>query len=431
MTVDTDRGGVPGLIDHLFRQQAGRLVALVAAALGPRHLDLAEEVVQDALVSALHTWPHRGIPDNPPAWLLQVARHRAVDAIRRRRFQDEDEHALEVAISTSLAPTRDATDDMDAELALVFMTCHPALPPASRIALTLKVACGLSVAEIARALLADETAIAQRIVRAKRQIRDNDLPLALPEPGELGERLPSVLEALYLLFNEGYAATDGDALVRDELCFEALRLTRLIAAHRHVSLPDAHALAALMLFQAARLPARVGHAGDLHVLERQDRRLWEWPLVGEAFRELEAAATGPRLTAYHVQAAIAAVHASAPAFADTDWARIVELYDELMGIAPTPVVALNRAVAIGFCRGPHAGLAALAPLEYEAALGRYHLYFSSRARFLEEVGDGGGAADNNRRALACQLSDPERRFLKSRLRAAGCRLQADHDSIAD
>ncbi|HEX5213951.1 MAG TPA: sigma-70 family RNA polymerase sigma factor [Vicinamibacterales bacterium] len=412
MTADADRGGVAGLVDHLFRQQAGRLVALVAAALGPRHLDLAEEVVQDALVSALHTWPHRGIPDNPPAWLLQVARNRALDAIRRRRFLDEDETALEAAVTSSLAPSR-ASGDMDAELALVFTTCHPALPAASRIALTLKVACGLSVAEIARALLADESAIAQRIVRAKRQIRDQLLPLALPEAGELGERLPSVLDALYLLFNEGYAATDGDALVRDELCFEALRLARLVAAHRHVGRPEAHALAALMLFQAARLPARVGHAGDLHVLEQQDRRLWEWPLVDEAFRELDAATTGPRLTSYHVQAAIAAVHASASRFADTDWPRIVELYDELMTIAPTPIVALNRAVAIGLCHGPVAGLAALAPLGLEPALSRYHLFFSSRARFLGETGDVGGAADNYRRALACQLSEPERRFLES------------------
>ena len=415
MTADADRGGVAGLVDHLFRQQAGRLVALVAAALGPRHLDLAEEVVQDALVTALHTWPHRGIPDNPPAWLLQVARHRAVDAIRRRRFQDEDETALEAAVATSLAPSRGAGGDMDAELALVFMTCHPALPAASRIALTLKVACGLSVAEIARALLADEAAIAQRIVRAKRQIRDHQLPLALPEAGELGERLPSVLEALYLLFNEGYAATDGDALVRAELCFEALRLARLVAAHRNVSRPEAHALAALMLFQAARLPARVGHAGDLHVLEQQDRRLWEWPLVDEAFRELEAATTGTRLTSYHVQAAIAAVHASAPTFADTNWLRIVELYDELMTIAPTPVVALNRAVAIGLCRGPAHGLNALAPLDREASLERYHLLYSSRARFLSEVGDASGAADNYARALSCQLSKPERRFLEVQL----------------
>jgi len=409
--------GVPGLVDHLFRHESARLVSRLAAVLGPVHLDLAEEVVQEALVAALQTWPFRGVPDNPAAWLMQVARNRAIDAIRHHRFIDADESALERALAGRLgvAPDDPAHPVIDDELAIVFMTCHPALPAASRVALTLKIAGGLSVAEIARALLSDEPAVAQRIVRAKRQIREAKIALDLPPPEQLGARLVSVLDVLYLLFNEGYAATEGDALVREDLCFEAIRLVRRLLDHPHTGRPECHALAALMLFHAARLPARTGDEGDLLMLEQQDRQRWEWPLVHQAFRHLDRAATGDLMTPYHVQAAIAAAHAAAPAFGDTDWPRICDLYDQLYQLTPTPIVALNRAIATGARFGPEAGLTALDPLAAEPTLARYHLLYGARAKFLRDAGRPAEAAGMYRQSLACRLSNPERRFLQQQL----------------
>lgn len=407
---------VPGLVAHLFRHQSGRLVALLTRALGARHLHLAEEVVQEALVAALQTWPVRGVPANPPAWLLQVARRKAIDLLRRdRTFADRIEPALIAHLSQAEASDEVALDDT---LALMFLTCHPSLPPESRIALTLNVAGGFTVPEIARGLLADTRAVAQRLVRAKRQLRDEGRDIALPDPADLDARLDSVLDALALMFTSGYGARDGDALIREDVCLEAVRLIRLLVRHPRTATPASHALAALLLLQAARLPARLTDAGDLLTIDEQDRARWLWPLVHEGMHHLDRAAQGSRMSRWHLQAGIAALHAAAITPGDTDWPRIVALYDDLLALQPGDVVAaLNRAIAIGRRDGPQAGLTALAAIDHASRLDGYHLFHAARGRLLADSGDRDGAAAAYSRALECAPSAPERRFLTTRLQS--------------
>lgn len=403
---------VPGLVAHLFRHQAGRLVALLTRALGARHLQLVEDVVQDALIAALHTWPIRGVPDNPPAWLLQVARRRALDVLRRdRSFAEKSD------IIASLSEAGTSVDtELDDTLALMFMTCHPSLPPESRIALTLKVAGGFSVDEIARGLFADPRAVAQRLVRAKRQLRDEGYEVTVPVSAELGPRLDSVLDSLALMFTTGYGAGEGDELIHEDVCLEALRLARLLVQHRHTATPDAHALVALLLVQSARLPARLSDTGDLAVLDTQDRSRWLMPLVHEAMHHLDRSAQGTRMTRWHLQAGIATLHATASTFGQTPWHHIVSLYDDLLVLQPTTIVALNRAIALGFRDGAAAGLAAMQDVVQDTRLSGYHLRHAAEGHFLEALGDREGAHAAYTRALACRMSEPERRFLLTKLR---------------
>ena len=406
---------VPGLVAHLFRHQAGRLVALLTGALGARYLQLAEDVVQDALIAALHTWPMRGVPDNPPAWLLQVARRRAIDVLRRdRSFSEKAEPLL---IAHLAQATSDAETELDDTLALMFMRCHPTLPSESRIALTLKVAGGFSVDEIARGLFADPRAVAQRLVRAKRQLRDEGLEVALPSAGNLPARLESVLDSLSVMFTTGYGAGDGDALIHEDVCLEAVRLARLLVRHPTTTTPEAHAFVALLLLQAARLPARVTDSGDLAVLSEQDRARWLWPLVHEAFHHLDRSVQGPTMTRWHLQAGIAALHATGAPFHATPWDRIVALYDDLVALQPTGVVRLNRAIALGMRDGADAGLAALRAVGDDPRLTTYHLLHAAHGYFLAARGDTTRARSAYTRALACQVSAPERRFLLARIEA--------------
>lgn len=405
---------VPGLVAHLFRHQAGRLVALLTGALGARHLQLAEDVVQDALIAALHTWPIRGVPDNPPAWLLQVARRRAIDVLRRHRhFSDTAEPQLVAHLAQAEAG---ADTELDDTLALMFMTCHPALPPESRIALTLKVAGGFSVDEIARGLFADPRAVAQRLVRAKRQLRDAGLEVTLPVTSDLPERLDSVLDSLALMFTTGYGAGEGEALIHEDVCLEAVRLARLLIRHPRTATPEAHALVALLLVQAARLPARLTDAGDLAVLGTQDRSRWLMPLVNEAMHHLDLSSRGSRMSRWHLQAGIATLHATASTFGQTPWHHIVTLYDDLATHDSTGIVLLNRAIAIGLRDGAAAGLAALRDVVDDSRLAAYHLLHAAQGHFLDELGDRTGAHAAYTRALACRLSEPERRFLLAKLR---------------
>lgn len=405
---------VHGLIDHLFRRQAGRLVAALTRLLGPDRLDLAEEVVQDAIVRALEVWPHRGVPDDPAAWLARVARNRAIDLLRR-------ESSLRDRLAHWDPDTADSTPPpaMDDELAMVFLCCHPALPRESRVALTLKTVGGFGVTEIARAFLARPDAIAQRLVRAKRLLRERDIGFTLPADDRLAERLASVHDVLYLMFNEGYEATAGDALVRAELCGEAIRLAERVAAGPVGDGPETDALLALMYLQASRLPARTDAAGGLLLLEDQARDRWDRSLIARGLVRLDRSARGEHETRYHIEAAIAACHAVAARFEDTDWLRIERLYGQLEALTDSPVVALNRAVAIAMLRGPAEGLAFLDAHVDAAALRRYLPYHATRGELYRRSGDGARAAAAFRTAIDLPISEPERAFLRERLAACG------------
>jgi RNA polymerase sigma-70 factor (ECF subfamily) len=392
---------VNDLVDHLFRRQSGQIVSTLTRILGPRHLSLAEDVAQDALVKALQQWPHTGVPANPGAWLIQVAKNRALDLLRREASLS----AKAQDIALTMARPESPAEEMDDQLAMMFLCCHPEVPREGRVALTLKTVGGFSTGEIARAFLIQETAAAQRIVRAKRAIRDLDLTFEL-------KSLDSVLETLYLMFNEGYS---GDA----DFAEEAIRLGRLLAAQPATSAPHVHALLALFLLQSARGPGRVDAEGSLLLLSEQDRSRWDVAMIAEGLRHLDRSAAGERLTTYHLEAGIAAAHATAPDFTSTDWAYIAGQYDRLYELNPSPVIALNRAVAIWHAEGVEAGLAAAEAIEHNPALQRYHLLPATLGSLWRELGDRQKATEYFRKALSCECSAAERRFLKRQLAVTG------------
>jgi RNA polymerase sigma-70 factor (ECF subfamily) len=411
------------LVDHLFRHQAGQMIATLVRIFGPRHIDLAEEVVQDALLKALQQWPYRGVPENPLAWLIQVAKNCALDLLRRENSLAEKSEeiirafAAQEELVNRRVETERSVEMLDDTLGLIFMACHPAIPREGRVALTLKTVGGFGTSEIARAFLAKEPTIAQRLVRAKRLIREEGVTFELPSGSEMSARLDSVLEVLYLLFNEGYAAHAGENLVRADLVEEAIRLCTLVIQHPATDLPKCHALLALMMFQSARLPARVGEGGELLLLAEQDRTLWDRRLIYIGYKHLDRSAEGDEFTEYHLQAAIAACHAAAASYDLTDWSEIVRLYDLLVALNPSPVVALNRAVAISKWRGPEAGIRAIEEISRHPALQHYYLLPATLGELWSEMGDLKRAADYYRQALNLPCSEPERRFLSKRLDA--------------
>ena len=410
------RAPLAGLVDHLFRHAAGEMVAALARLLGPARLDLAEEAVQDALLRALQTWPLAGVPDNPKGWLFQVARNRALDRVRHETMSRTALQWPEGVVD--LAQRGDGSDGGrigDEALAMMFMCCDPALGRAAHIALTLKLVSGFSVEEIADASLERAPAVAQRLVRAKREIRERRLALEIPLPRELGARLASVLEVIYLLFNEGYASHGGESLVRADLCDEAIRLARLIAGNPQTDRPAVEALLALMLLQRSRLPARVDALGDLALLADQDRSRWDRGLVEAGLRHLERAASGTEISPYHIEAAIAAQHATARDAASTDWPAIRRLYDDLVALKPSPVVALNRAVAVAMAEGPEAGIGALERIGDDPALAQYHLLPAVRGGLERRAGRPRDALRHYRTALTLRCSAPERRFLERQI----------------
>jgi len=397
------------------------MVATLTRTLGPRHLALAEDAVQDALTTAMQQWPFRGVPDDPGAWLFQVARNRALDRLRHVKMAVAKAPAIareSVTVEASGAMPllrRELPPVEDDQLGLLFLTCHPSLPADARVALALKLVGGFGVDEIARAFLAQESAIAQRLVRAKRLLREQQVMFGMPEPAQLSDRLDSVLAALYLMFNEGYAATSGDHLIRDDVAAEAIRLVRIIVAHSATAAPRAWALLSLMLLHAARFPARVDSEGTLFLLRDQDRSKWDRSAIAEGMRALDRAADGDTITAFHLEAGIASCHAVAASWESTNWPQIVELYDDLFAVTKSPIVAMNRAIAVSRVDGPLAGLAALDAISNLAALDRYPLLPAVRAELWREAGDIARAVSSYRAALGLARSAPEQRWLTCRL----------------
>jgi RNA polymerase sigma factor (sigma-70 family) len=419
MTPDSlaGRGPVQSLVDHLFRHKAGEMVSLLTRILGVDRLELAEDVVQEAMIEALRLWAFRGVPENPGGWLTTVAKNRALDIVRREKVLDAKLRGTEGERGPATPhPERVVEDPFgDDQLTMMFLCCHPALSEEGQIALTLKTVGGFGVGEIARAFLVPEATIAQRLVRAKKKLRAERLPFELPSPGELGLRLASVLRILYLLFNEGYTVSEGRNLVREDLCAEALRFCTLLAAHRVGDRPEVHALLALMLFQASRFETRTDAEGNLLLMAEQDRSRWNASLIQQGLEQMTRAATGDRLSEYHLLAGISACHAAAVTFQDTDWGRILFYYDALLDLAPSPVTALNRAVAVAMIEGPDAGIAALDRIGGESGIGRYYLLPATYGELYERRGDVERAAGFYRQALGLMKNVTERKFLIKKL----------------
>ncbi len=421
-------GAAPDIVDRVFREEQGRAVATLIRVTGD--FDLAEEAVQDAFISALETWPLRGVPANPGAWITTTARNRAIDRLRRRKRLVEKTETLgrEAAIESQLeaidpGPAEDDMQIADDRLRLIFTCCHPALAMDARVALTLRTLGGLTTPEIARAFLVPEPTLAQRLVRAKRKIRDAGIPYRVPPAELLPERLDGVLRVLYLVFNEGYAASSGDALIRRELCAEAIRLARVV-----VSLlpdePEARGLLALMLLHDARREARVGAGGELILLDDQDRGRWDAARIAEGRGLVEAALQESRPGSYQLQAAIAALHDEAATPADTDWPQIATLYRALHALTPTPVVELNLAAAVAMADGPAVGLAMMDGLAASGELDAYPYLHAARADLLRRLGRWSEAETAYRQALELTTNVPERAFIEGRIRETAARGRA-------
>ena len=393
-------------IEAIYRAESRRVFATLVRLLGD--FDLAEEALSDAFRAALEQWPSDGIPDNPRAWLVSTGRFKAIDAIRRRaRFDPLEEDHAETLAAEEKPEAEPIEDD---RLRLVFTCCHPALAQDAQVALTLREICGLTTEEIARAFLTPAPTLAQRIVRAKNKIRDARIPYEVPAGPQLAERLDAVLRVVYLVFNEGYSPSAGASVTRADLSGEAIRLARLLA--ELLPEPEATGLLALMLIQESRRAARSAANGDLVTLEEQDRSRWNRALIAEGVALVERALGSRRFGLYTLQAAIAAVHAEAASAAATDWAQIVALYDVLTGLDASPVIALNRAVAVAMRDGPESGLALIDGIK---DLGNYHLTHAARADLLRRLGRAREARDAYQRALKLAQQEPERRFLERRI----------------
>ena len=428
---DPTHDQVRELLDSLYRVDSGRILATLIRLLGD--FDLAEEAMHEAFAAALSLWPTSGVPGNPRPWLISTARFKAIDTLRRRaRFdasQDQLARHLETQsssaqISSAAGSNKNEEDALeDDRLRLIFTCCHPLLAPEARVALTLREVCGLTTEEIAKAFLTTPRTLAQRIVRAKAKIRETPIPYEVPTPQELPERLGAVLQVIYLVFNEGYSAAAGAEVTRAELTGEAIRLGRLLVELRpdpEIMGPEVMGLLALMLLQESRRAARTSPTGELILLENQDRGLWNKEQIAEGVALLEKALqsqmTSRRFGTYALQAAIAAVHAEAESVAATDWRQIVALYDQLTQIQPSPVVELNRAVAIAMCDGPEAGLAQIDTVLEHGELANYYLAHSARADMCRRLGRTAEARASYEKALALTQQEPERQFLQERIR---------------
>lgn len=414
-------GEVPQIVEHLFRNEAGKMVATLTRVFGIEHLSLAEDVVQETLIKALQTWPFYGIPKNPSAWMMRASRNLALDVVRReKRFREKQPEIIQLMEREETAP--DATafagkEIADDRLRMMFVCAHPAIPPEAQVALALKTLCGFSITEVSRAFLTSEAAIAKRLVRAKQHIRDAKIPFEIPSGEELPMRLGGVLQSLYFLFNEGYKASSGEDLVRDDLCREAIRLATLLAEHPVGDQPKTHALLALMLLNTARNAARTDGEGNLLRLEDQDRSRWDQPMIARGMFHFARSAAGNELTQYHLQAGIAACHCAAADYDSTDWRKILSFYERLIELEDSPVVALNRAIVIANIDGPAAGMKAVSAIRNLEKLSAYHLLYAALGEFEFRLGRWPEAAKHFRRSLDLAEIESEKRFLAGRLSA--------------
>ncbi len=401
------------IIETLYRSESGRVLATLVRLLGD--LDLAEEAMHEAFAVALESWPQTGIPDKPRPWLISTARFKAIDAMRRRARFDGAQRDLIAHMESRVNDVAIEDEEIeDDRLRLIFTCCHPALPPEGQVALTLREICGLTTEEIARAFLVTPATLAQRIVRAKSKIRETKIPYEVPSPQELPERLDAVLQVVYLVFNEGYSAAAGTEVTRAELTSEAIRLGRLLTELQPD--PEVIGLLALMLLQESRRAARTSPTGELILLENQDRSLWNRAQIAEGVALVDKALSSRRFGPYTLQAAIAAVHAEAESTAATDWRQIVALYNQLVRIQPSPVVYLNRAVAIAMRDGPEAGLKHIDAVLEHGELANYYLAHSARADMYRRLGRTDEARASYEKALALTQQEPERQFLQERIR---------------
>jgi len=404
------------------------MVATLTRIFGIEHLTLAEDVVQETLGRALQTWPFYGIPENPAAWIMRASRNLALDAVRRQKvFREKEAEIVALMEQSHPAPDESAFSESeikDDRLRMMFVCCHPLVPVEAQAALALKTLCGFSAAEIGRAFLTTEAAIAKRLTRAKQKIREARVPFEIPTGDELTKRLDGVLQSLYLLFNEGYKASSGEKLVREEICDEAIRLTALLVEHPAGNQPRAHALLALMLLNGARLPARVDTDGNILRLREQDRSSWSKAMVARGILHLGQSASGGHLSVYHLQAGIAACHCTASDYESTDWSQILALYDKLMELEDSPVVALNRAVAVANVNGPRVGIESVEAIQNRGQLDSYYLLYAVLGEFESQLHNFPTAVEHFRRAVQLTEVKSEQSFLSKRL--GDCERQCLH-----
>ncbi|MDH4071001.1 MAG: sigma-70 family RNA polymerase sigma factor [Ignavibacteria bacterium] len=406
-------------VDHLFRHESGRIISVLSRIIGIERLDLVEDAVQESLLKALKIWPYSGVPANPEGWIMQVARNQVIDRLRKERTRQLKRGMLQEQTRPDWngVTEQGAADIENDQLRMMFACCHPSIPPESQTALILKTLCGFGTAEIARAFLSSQETINKRLVRAKRRLRETYSPDQIVEGGVGSDRLHPVLSALYLLFNEGYSASSGPAHIRHELCDEAMRLVSILVKHRAGNRPETHGLRALMLFHGARLGSRTDSDGHLLLLKEQDRQSWDGGMIAAGFEALERSGEGTEITRYQIEAGIAACHCSAPTYESTDWKRILFLYDLLLQINPSPVIQLNRAIAVFHVNGLEAGLEVVANIRKEAKLEEYYLLHAVLGEFYSLAGRNKDAAVSYRRAMELTMVETERALLSRRLRA--------------
>ncbi len=413
---------IPDFIDHLFRHESGKLISVLTRIFGPENLDMAEDVVQDSFLEALNQWSNKGVPENPGGWLFRVAKNKALNIVNRERYKQQSSsdvaHFLysEWTAEPALNHIFSEKEILDDQLRMMFTCCHPSISADSQVALTLKTLCGFTIPEIAKAFLTTEENVKKRLVRARQKIRETQISFQVPEGAQLEERLQVVLETIYLLFNEGYSASKGNELIRYELCGEAIRLSEIIAAYERLqNKSGVYALLALMYLNASRFKSRSDEAGNIFTMEQQDRSLWDRSLMQQGFHYLEKSTAYNDLSIYHILATISAYHCAAPDFASTDWESILSLYDKLAQIDRSPLVLLNRAIALSKVNGVLQALQELEKIKNEPALASYHLFYSTQAEFYLQAEDFQKASESIEKAISLSPLEIEKELLKKKL----------------